>query len=290
MRDLFRSGSAAQFLIHGNVFDVVPAAATLLSLPAFLDEVMFATYDVVLRYDRSRGVRATRGADDWGAWLDAGARREGQPASLLREPGSALELIDRYLLRTLNLKALGSSFAQAPPRQRRTAADRGDRRVRRVRRAARRRAAARRRLRRQHRQGARLGQRSGHHAVEHRHGLISEGLHDLNEPGGRQPARRGAARPAARRSGDDAPTCRCWRRRSFRSCRRRARCRSRRWRAVDRPEPRRRADGDRLALRNDKAHHLGVAGEDQEGTDRTRMPGAARVHRIPVHARQRRRP
>ena len=25
MRDLFRSGSAAQFLLHGNVFDVVPA-------------------------------------------------------------------------------------------------------------------------------------------------------------------------------------------------------------------------------------------------------------------------
>ena len=24
MRDLFRSGSAAQFLLHGNVFDVVP--------------------------------------------------------------------------------------------------------------------------------------------------------------------------------------------------------------------------------------------------------------------------
>ena len=63
MRDLFRSGSAAQFLLHGNVFDVVPSGARLLSLPAFLDEVMFASYDVVLRYDRSRGVRATRGAE-----------------------------------------------------------------------------------------------------------------------------------------------------------------------------------------------------------------------------------
>ena len=62
MRDLFRSGSAAQFLLHGNVFDTVPSGGRLLSLPAFLDEVMFASYDVVLRYDRSRGVRATRGA------------------------------------------------------------------------------------------------------------------------------------------------------------------------------------------------------------------------------------
>ena len=66
MRDLFRSGSAAQFLIHGNVFDVIPNGNRLLSLPAFLDEVMFSTYDVVLRYDRSRGVRATRGGEDWG--------------------------------------------------------------------------------------------------------------------------------------------------------------------------------------------------------------------------------
>ena len=106
MRDLFRSGSAAQFLLHGNVFDVVPAAGKLLSLPAFLDQVMFATYDVVLRYDRSRGVRATRGADDWGDWLQEALGKEASTLSLTREPGAALELIDRYLLRTLNLQAL----------------------------------------------------------------------------------------------------------------------------------------------------------------------------------------
>ena len=40
----------------------------------FLDEVMFASYDVVLHYDRSRGVRATRGAADWGDWLQQVAR------------------------------------------------------------------------------------------------------------------------------------------------------------------------------------------------------------------------
>lgn len=113
MRDLFRSGSAAQFLIHGNVFDVVPHGGKLLSVPAFLDEVMFPTYDVVLRYDRSRGVRATRGAEDWGAWLDQALGREGNLTSLLREPGSALELIDRYVLRTINLQSLQQ--AQAAP-------------------------------------------------------------------------------------------------------------------------------------------------------------------------------
>ena len=52
MSDLFRSGSVAQFLIHGNIFDVVPtedaSGKRLLSVKAFLESVMFAGYDVVL--------------------------------------------------------------------------------------------------------------------------------------------------------------------------------------------------------------------------------------------------
>ena len=115
MRDLFRSGSAAEFVVHGNVFDVLPAGDKLLSLPAFLDEVMFGTYDVVLRYDRSRGVRATRGSADWNAWVEQAIGREANAISLLREPGAALELIDRYLLRTLNLQAIGDA-GRAPQR------------------------------------------------------------------------------------------------------------------------------------------------------------------------------
>ena len=116
MRDLFRSGSAAQFILHGNVFDVVPSGGKLLSVPTFLEQVMFATYDVVLRYDRSRGVRATRGADDWGEWLQSALGREANSMTLMREPGAALELIDRYLLRTLNLQALPGAPASAPKR------------------------------------------------------------------------------------------------------------------------------------------------------------------------------
>ena len=116
MRDLFRSGSAAQFLLHGSVFDVVPHGGKLLSVPAFLEQVMFASYDVVLRYDRSRGVRATRGGEDWGDWLQNALGREAATQTLMREPGSALELIDRYLLRTLNLQALPSGAAGKPKR------------------------------------------------------------------------------------------------------------------------------------------------------------------------------
>jgi AAA+ superfamily predicted ATPase len=119
MRDRFRSGSAAQFLLHGNVFDVQPADGKLLSLPEFLEQVMFGSYDVILRYDRSRGVRATRGAEDWGDWLQQSLGREANIHTLTREPGSALELIDRYLLRTLNLQAVraGAPDAAATPRR-----------------------------------------------------------------------------------------------------------------------------------------------------------------------------
>lgn len=112
MRDLFRSGSVAQFILHGNVFDVIPSGDRQVSLKAFLDEAMFASYDTVLHYDRSRGVRATRGGEDWSGWLQQ-ALGDANPISSTREPGVALELIDRYLLRTLNLAAIQQRTAAA---------------------------------------------------------------------------------------------------------------------------------------------------------------------------------
>lgn len=119
MRDLFRSGSVSQFIIHGNVFDVIPADTAkgrqLLSLKAYLDEVMFANYDVVLHYDRSRGIRATKGVDDYAEWLQQLAGPETSSLTIVREPGRAMELIDRYLLRSLNLQAMNQS-ARGPRR------------------------------------------------------------------------------------------------------------------------------------------------------------------------------
>ncbi len=110
MRDLFKSGSVAQFVVHGNIFDVVPAAGQtgprLLSLKSFLEEVMFDKYDMVLQYDRGKGIRATRGAEDWADWLKQALGDQAFTIGQTREPGPAMELIDRYLLRTLNLQSL----------------------------------------------------------------------------------------------------------------------------------------------------------------------------------------
>ncbi|MCY2931861.1 MAG: AAA family ATPase [Planctomycetota bacterium] len=122
MQDLFKSGSVAQFLLHGNLFDVVPvdegsAAKTpprMLSLGVFLDEVMFSGYDGVLHYDRGRGIRATRGGDDWGDWLKQLGGAEALALAQTRESGAALELIDRYLLRSLNLQAIKGKPAASP--------------------------------------------------------------------------------------------------------------------------------------------------------------------------------
>ncbi len=110
MRDLFKSGSISQFIIHGNVFDLVPAAGAdgdpaMLGIKAFLNDVMFAGYDVVLQYDRGKGIRATRGEADWSDWMQS-MGGDSQIAAQFRESGKAMELIDRYLLRCLNLQSL----------------------------------------------------------------------------------------------------------------------------------------------------------------------------------------
>jgi AAA+ superfamily predicted ATPase len=110
MRDLFKSGSVSQFLLHGNIFDAITTSDLpefrLLSLSAFLDEVMFEKYDVVLHYDRGKGIRAIRGAEDWGEWLKSALGDQASSLVALRESGAAMELIDRYLLRSLNIQSL----------------------------------------------------------------------------------------------------------------------------------------------------------------------------------------
>lgn len=106
MRDLFRSGSTSQFILYGNIHDLVPADGKQLSLQQFLDEVMFEKYDVVLHYDRGRGVRIARGTRDYADWLESVGGADARTLAMERDPAKALEILDQYILRCLNLKQI----------------------------------------------------------------------------------------------------------------------------------------------------------------------------------------
>ncbi len=123
MRGHFRSGSASQFIFHGNVFDLVSAAdpgggaeaLRFVSLRRFLSEVMFEPFDVVLQYDRGRGIRASKGGEHFARFLKAydafrGTKWASLPGwgedanatldlgnLLPKDPPRALALLDRFL-------------------------------------------------------------------------------------------------------------------------------------------------------------------------------------------------
>jgi AAA+ superfamily predicted ATPase len=107
MRAVFRAATASQFLIHGAIFDFVPVQGAdgkprLLSLTSFLEDVMFARFEVVVRYDRGTGITVTRGLEDYlrflkgfDDWNNTSYARS--PASVPRDPAVALTLLDRFL-------------------------------------------------------------------------------------------------------------------------------------------------------------------------------------------------
>ncbi len=117
MRGLFRSGSASQFVLHGNVRDLVPAPTAggpvrFVPLHEFLAEVMLAPFEVVIFYDRGRGLRAPRGGDhfhrflkafdgfqgtSWASLPDLGEAALDLGGLLPRDPRRALELVNRFL-------------------------------------------------------------------------------------------------------------------------------------------------------------------------------------------------
>lgn len=116
MRAIFRAGATSQFILHGNVHDLQPTpAGGYVSLRQFLTSVMFTPFDVVIHYDRGRGVRVRKGGDAFHRFLKAFDTFQGTSWAALpdvgpdkvesldlgnllpREPRRALELIDRFL-------------------------------------------------------------------------------------------------------------------------------------------------------------------------------------------------
>ena len=101
--DQYFSGTTCLFLLHGNVHDLVRLGGgqdgPFGSLPEFLTTQLFGTWDVVLRYDLSHGLRPYAGADGerlrkMVATLEA---RAGEPTTWPRDPDAVLALIDRLV-------------------------------------------------------------------------------------------------------------------------------------------------------------------------------------------------
>jgi AAA+ superfamily predicted ATPase len=138
MRRLFVSGAASQFLLHGNVLDLVPSWGAdgelrFVALRKFLEETLFAPFEVVVFYDRGKGLRVERGADLFQKWLrafdsfqgtayaDGTARDDKDPGAALeraqllpREPRRALELADRFVRAGLHRTRSLDGGARAP--------------------------------------------------------------------------------------------------------------------------------------------------------------------------------
>ena len=101
--DQYFSGTTCLFLLHGNVHDLLRLGGgrdgPFGSLPGFLTTQLFGTWDVVLRYDLSHGLRPYAGADGerlrkMVAALEA---RVGEPKTWPRDPDAVLALIDRLV-------------------------------------------------------------------------------------------------------------------------------------------------------------------------------------------------
>jgi len=128
MRQVFRAGATSQFVLHGNVFDLVPApdgkgGTSFVALADFLTGTMFQPFDVVVRYDRGRGLRieppdpgrtdAYKPVEEVLRFLKGVDAFRGAPAAfdavadklerldlrdqLPRDPKRALEIVDRVL-------------------------------------------------------------------------------------------------------------------------------------------------------------------------------------------------
>jgi SpoVK/Ycf46/Vps4 family AAA+-type ATPase len=137
MDEILRSGATSQFVLHGNVFDLVPdpgeGGVDWVSLSGFLARTMLAGFDVVLQYDRSKGIRVPTGGDHFHRFLKgmdaflgtslAGALPKGTDKlaaldtrnQLPRDPKRALELIDRFLIGARGrTKVVGGKRVAAP--------------------------------------------------------------------------------------------------------------------------------------------------------------------------------
>ena len=117
MRDVFRAGTLSQFVLHGNVRDLVSDGENrYLSLHHFLGEVMFSRFDLVVTYNTGSGLRVSRGNEHFATFQKVMAEWTSFVIDALpRDPASALELLDRLLSYSLQRTVVEEGRAVRKP-------------------------------------------------------------------------------------------------------------------------------------------------------------------------------
>lgn len=100
--ELYESGAAAQFILHGNVADtfLLPAGKGFGSLDLYLREVLLGQFQVVLSYDVGNGVRVEKGGETFAQWPAFKDR------ALPSAPREAVHALTHYLRFCANLSRL----------------------------------------------------------------------------------------------------------------------------------------------------------------------------------------
>ncbi|MEB3221882.1 MAG: ATP-binding protein [Candidatus Sericytochromatia bacterium] len=117
LRRRYLAGEAIQFLLHGNVHDLVPLGGEFVPLRRFLAEGLLASKDVVMFYDPAEGLVFAR-PEMRAAFLrglNARLMVQGRPAwdgELPTEPGRLLPLLEAYLLAPGQRAALVIDYAE----------------------------------------------------------------------------------------------------------------------------------------------------------------------------------
>jgi SpoVK/Ycf46/Vps4 family AAA+-type ATPase len=101
----YRGGTINLFVVHGNIYDLVPlrepGGTKFVGLKEFLAQALFPNRDGVVFYDQAAGLTFSTNelGFDFHSVADAAAQASGgKPAiGLPREPGRALPLLERYL-------------------------------------------------------------------------------------------------------------------------------------------------------------------------------------------------
>ena len=104
--DLYESGACAQFILHGNVEDLVLLPVSggtprLVALDGFLRERLLGRFDVVISYDVGNGIRVEKGGDRFAEWPPAT-----KDATLAKVPREAIQVLTVYLRFCANIARL----------------------------------------------------------------------------------------------------------------------------------------------------------------------------------------